>query len=1361
MRNQTFRSYFAYAILALAIASGCTKKKEEKNEVDPNAYMAKAVFVNAGANFAASASKKQFHLSRGVEEADSDNTLGATPGKSEDFGIVEARITEKELQFVSMFDPQGQPGMMKIVASYPITDHFDIERETNDFGEKTHKIVENRDKPWNQRAYIRVDWQSPSNSLSKFTHDLEVSKRNPPAEQNTTLLETPTVSKDGYINFLVETSVVANQIVSYTFPYYQISSTGYRIVYRTSLMPVKNDDFKPVRYSLEDFTKFGYFFTQQNFLDPEKGLLEKNIEQFANVHNVCEKGRAESCSTNQIVWVLSKDFPDMYKPEARKAVEAWNQTFREALNRNEQTDKAVVVLNEEMQANISDPRYNVLGFYPERTKAGLLGVAQWVSNPQTGELVGVRATAYQDGINSVVGSVDTVIDLILAGDKELTDVIGTNPLGSEEKFPSPYDPNNAARFDALQKGILGFDNAKSTVQGSQSPAAMVASLQERMDGGTVKANARLATYLTKIQDMLAVQDTNLFSNINEDSALPFPQRSGGVLIPNLNGMERLIFANEQARAEKQARLAQAESGVHGTELVDEAAIRYLKRLLEEKNLTMADLKNNRQMIKEKIAKETYFSTTLHEMGHAFGLRHNFRGSADKANYPAKYAEIKAQLAAGKPGVTKADLDQYAQSSIMDYGHDFYSDEGGLGPYDHAAIKYAYNRSINKQTDPIVNRKNPFQFCTDHQVDESILCRRFDKGANVSEVTQSLINTYNQRYSLSHYRRGRIDQESFLGWGNPEALMNAIRSRYMIPIRQVVDEFQYSLAAGGKVPAAQQTGGYCDYKFIADSVAKKEIAPICTAAQMEAAGVNPNDFETIFKALYDENGNVRVKDPSDYIPYGMGDLLWSNRVAKNFFADVLGSAEPGRYLVLGLEQEVNQARGLEPAPAANAGAAPVAKSYQMLKLPDADSDDAALEAFAVSTGRDPAQFKKLYKAMLVNMPLGPNARQLETIYSEAGGHPRIEILGSWWDKYAAITTLAARDIGVLKYDLVKMAPNVYFSSLTKDWGGSMFGKILARKASGNYLSSAEVTLPNWPAQQTPQQGAANAKNAEVVEKTAPRRITVAKDAALNIDLQAIAGAYAVGALTTTSDMSYLNRLRVCANGEGGCEPGPQNLPVASVTVNGKTYRAVQTYAGDSISFNMITEASKLQAQRTASEDSKKPSDNEFADALLKLSGSAALRARLDSELKKYPVHTPIRNTLIVGFKTKDATGKEQFNPPIWDIVNAFAKAYKTSGYFTLAERVEMIPNILKQMTDMVDGQLAQVSAATPDASTPVVIADLTQIKTDLAEATAILNGVVNSGLAIKGAPLSIGNLTSSLERSESNIIYLRRLMKQEE
>ncbi len=104
-----------------------------------------------------------------------------------------------------------------------------------------------------------------------------------------------------------------------------------------------------------------------------------------------------------------------------------------------------------------------------------------------------------------------------------------------------------------------------------------------------------------------------------------------------------------------------------------------------------------EKIYQALRAEVYVGTTIHEMGHNMGLRHNFKGSYDALNFYDEYWDIRNHDGTAGPRtsdpITQYEienrLEDYAYTSIMDYGAKFNSDFMKLGRYDKAAINYGY------------------------------------------------------------------------------------------------------------------------------------------------------------------------------------------------------------------------------------------------------------------------------------------------------------------------------------------------------------------------------------------------------------------------------------------------------------------------------------------------------------------------------------------------------------------------------------------------------------------------------------------------------------------------------------------------
>lgn len=163
-------------------------------------------------------------------------------------------------------------------------------------------------------------------------------------------------------------------------------------------------------------------------------------------------------------------------------------------------------------------------------------------------------------------------------------------------------------------------------------------------------------------------------------------------------------------------------------------------------------------------KKNVMSTLSHELGHAFGLLHNFKASIDKANY-----EFDKNNPTGRN-----------YSSIMDYIADIDMNYKGPGPYDVHAVRAAYTGLVENAAgdalisidDIVKDEKTPlvhftkdtvnkegkiryFEQCDDGGTVSSVLCARFDSGGSAAEIVQNLIADYHRGYINRNYVHDKI------------------------------------------------------------------------------------------------------------------------------------------------------------------------------------------------------------------------------------------------------------------------------------------------------------------------------------------------------------------------------------------------------------------------------------------------------------------------------------------------------------------------------------------------------------------------------------------------------------------------------
>ena len=183
-------------------------------------------------------------------------------------------------------------------------------------------------------------------------------------------------------------------------------------------------------------------------------------------------------------------------------------------------------------------------------------------------------------------------------------------------------------------------------------------------------------------------------------------------------------------------------------------------------------------------KNNIMSTLSHELGHAFGLLHNFKASTDKANY-----EFPGETATGRN-----------YSSIMDYIADIDMKYAGPGPYDAHALRAAYTGSVELSagalnspailqqlkvtsgnyttidnvvlamkknslvhyTKETVNKLGFLKYyeqCDDGGLGASSLCAQFDSGGSATDIVKNFTADYTRGYAARNYVYDKIS----FGW----------------------------------------------------------------------------------------------------------------------------------------------------------------------------------------------------------------------------------------------------------------------------------------------------------------------------------------------------------------------------------------------------------------------------------------------------------------------------------------------------------------------------------------------------------------------------------------------------------------------
>lgn len=804
------------------------------------------------------------------------------------------------------------------IAVFAISSHFDIQREYNSAtGEQTNVISENStDRPWYERAFIRVDWsqnlapnfnflagnitqvpgahyvQNPTDpdSLLFSQKNADGTWTDQQGEAGTALERVDYFDVVHHIFATPETVAVEDwDGAVYQEPacwYYGWFGYGAadcapaEITIRSSFLKVspenpyqpldypdneilRDENGEPIRVSYIDrdslaadpdgfvarapfFDKFGFFRTEREAYDRRHGETHSGRVFLINRFNIwldapaCIDAEAAApyagCTVKPIVYYTSPGFPADMQKEAETTINGWNAAFKRTVNKLKYDDalpleevEDVVVLASNSYAldddgavvnrgqRIGDLRFNMIAWIDNPNLAGLLGYGPSAADPITGEILQASAFMYGAGVDDLAQFGKEVVDLTndptlfndyIAGEDVQLDVYLRRPDNRDARERSlrfARDKVNSARNQGLRR--LGRDAL-------------------RRDGGSTRARLE------------ALDDTALEERLTSD-----PIRRA---FSHAHALEP-----GAALGADSAKAASPRSWAMGGAMNKE---RLRKRRLEMHNVThtryfdtsviavaeeLKDLPSEDRY--QELRRRIFRSTAEHEMGHNFGLRHNFEASSDALNYGRDFWDIKGtgaralelpsedQLAAG--------IREHQYASIMDYGSRFMSDIRGLGLYDEAAIAFGYGNLVevwnqapednllelftlpdlvrrrhytklpnlfggdldalharrlehySKLIDQHAGRRQwtlwevPYRFCSDEYDGATATCSTFDEGADEFEIAEAARRQYLEYFPFLAFQR---DRRYFNEWD----YMWRVQSRTFMPMLTQYQNFVF-------------------------------------------------------------------------------------------------------------------------------------------------------------------------------------------------------------------------------------------------------------------------------------------------------------------------------------------------------------------------------------------------------------------------------------------------------------------------------------------------------------------------------------------------------------------------------------------
>ncbi len=618
--------------------------------------------------------------------------------------------------------------------------------------------------------------------------------------------------------------------------------------------------------------------------------------------------------------------PEATSPERRaliieasmQVMKEWNQTLRYAF-RGTPLERAgdyvdIVVDEGNNTGHLGDLDRNYIWYQELQAENGLLGVAQPAANPRAGTIESANVIIYSGN------TADQTQRLLKATElsrkyENMIEALKKNALeeaakeekivtteGQEQKTSVAKSINDgkidrkaidriAIKAGRLNKNLLqsiqalqiDHKNIKDLLRNMKMKKSAAANqkrlskelFKDQVKGQTVDYPANESTFLKKITELAVnkklTQDPHKMELALNNAFIQFGQ------------LDQEVQNALKVRSQMLAALIKFDDNMKNRP----GCYMYSRNEVNDEALTLdPDPKKNFDLN----FKKNIMSTLSHELGHAFGLLHNFKASIDKANYEFP-EDLKNPTGRN-------------YSSIMDYIADIDMKYAGPGPYDAHAIRAAYTgmielsevgmkdpaivKDLNPNSNGLVaindvvkamgrnslvhytkdtlNKSGIFKYyeqCDDTGLSTSSLCKQFDSGGSATEVVQNFVSDYHRGYLNRNYVYDKI----LFGWPQKMELIQRNISLFQ-NIRTYLDEAVMGEIFGTGRPQAESAKVMADLKNAAKVgyVFFHELIRTPDASGVKLLNFNERFLAVPYKygrAVVDNNGQVtgqeEVKD----------------------------------------------------------------------------------------------------------------------------------------------------------------------------------------------------------------------------------------------------------------------------------------------------------------------------------------------------------------------------------------------------------------------------------------------------------------------------------------------------------------------
>ncbi|MCE9853746.1 zinc-dependent metalloprotease [Shewanella chilikensis] len=539
-----------------------------------------------------------------------------------------------------------------------------------------------------------------------------------------------------------------------------LSFTTTEFISIVALDQLASKDYQPIPYSEQEKGTFGFFNSSHSYRDrTDSEGVDGYVRTYLNRFDPAK---------GELVYYLSNNF---YEPKNKPFLDAAIEsvTAMNIANSRYHTGLPQIKLEKAGDKRHGDLRYNHITLFDEPLDNGLAGYGPSAANPLTGEIVSARVNQYSSNLKQ--GAVRYYRQLMLDYNRGKLDAASVETLTGVPYQQAVVKPAASTTLQAVPAAL----NKPADVMMAAAPTALPLMPDEQQFNALADFDEANRDYWS--EHTLMHVDT-VFATGGQQRMLP-----SGVKGHKIDWQNPELWVNGDVGGKLQA--------------------------FEKLSLDLQD------SLSTALAAQAFAGTLTHEMGHNFGLRHNFAGSRDDAN-TFKQTELEglnqAFASAGYP-----ELKVNAEfSSQMDYNVNRFATT--FEPYDLAALRFGYAREVEAKDGDFVSLKEEdakrreelkkgilqgetrygalynieqnhelrsYAFCTDEHVSLNSNCNRSDAGKNLDDIAQFYIDRYHDSYETSNLRHNRqsLYEDSSLSY-------TIARKRQFDEIRQFIEDVSF-------------------------------------------------------------------------------------------------------------------------------------------------------------------------------------------------------------------------------------------------------------------------------------------------------------------------------------------------------------------------------------------------------------------------------------------------------------------------------------------------------------------------------------------------------------------------------------------